>query len=121
MLAELTQTVSRVEQNQLEIGQNFRSLAEGVRVLSDQQDTLIELLTPKEKPKQGGPGLDVLLAEMIVRLDQQNYLLKDVSDVVTRAVTTLPLSVVAAMADAFPPADEPAPATPRNGHKGGGA
>ena len=94
-------------------------MIEDIRVLAEQQATLIELLTPKEKPKKGGPGLDELLAEMIVRLDQQNYLLKDVSDVVTRAVTTLPLSVVAAMADAFPSSDRPAGATPRNGHGGG--
>jgi hypothetical protein len=121
MLAELTQAVSRVEQNQLLIGQSVQSLDERVRVFAEQQATLIALLTPTEKPKKGGPGLDELLAEMIVRLDQQNYLLKDVSDTVSRAVTTLPLSIVKAMADAFPPADEPAAATPRNGHRGGAA
>ena len=121
MLAELTQAVSRIEQNQLEIGQSVRSQAEGIRVLSEQQARLIELLTPEQKPKKGGPGLDELLAAMIVRLDQQNYLLKDVSDTVSRAVTTLPLSIVKAMADAFPPADGPAAATPRNGHRGGTA
>ena len=121
MLAELTQAVSRIEQNQLEIGQSVRSQAEGIRVLSAQQARLIELLTPEQKPKKAGPGLDELLAEMIVRLDQQNYLLKDVSDTVSRAVTTLPLLIVKAMADAFPPADELAATTPRNGHRGGTA
>ena len=121
MLAELTQAVSRVEQNQLEIGQGQRSLDERVRVLSEQQARLIELLTPEQKTKKGGPGLGELLAEMIGRMDQQNYLLKDVSDAVSRAVTTLPLSVVQAIADAFPPADGPAGATPRNGHEGGSA
>ncbi len=121
MLAELTQTVSRVEKNQLEIEQAVRSLAERIRVLSEQQATLVELLTSKEKPKKSGPGLDELLAEMIIRLDQQNYLLKNVSDTVSRAVTALPLSVVAAIADAFPPADKPAGATSRNGHEGGAA
>ena len=121
MLAELMQTVSRVEQNQLEIGQGQRSLDERVRVVAEQQARLIELLTPEQKPKKGGPGLDELLAEMIVRLDQQNYLLKDVSDTVSRTVTTLPLLIVKAMADAFPPADEPAATTPRNGHGGGAA
>jgi len=119
MLAELTQAVSRVEQNQLEIGQGFRSLVEDIRVLSAQQARLIELLTPEQKPKKGGPGLDELLAEMIVRLDQQNHLLKDVSDTVSRAVTALPLSVVEAIADAFQASDGPAVATPRNGHGGG--
>ena len=73
MLAELMQTILRVDQNQLEIGQGIRSLDERIRVLSAQQATLIELLTPEQKPKKGGPGLDELLAEMIVRLDQQNY------------------------------------------------
>ena len=121
MLAELTQTVSRVEQNQLVIGQVIRSLDERVRVLTEQQATLIALLTPEQKSKKGGPGLDELLAEMIVRLDQQNYLLKDVSDTVSRAVTALPLLIVRAMADAFPPADEPVATTPRNGHGGGAA
>ena len=121
MLAELTQAVSRVENNQLVIGQAIRSLDERVRVVAEQQATLIELLTPEQKPKKGGPGLDELLAAMVVRLDQQNYLLKDVSDTVSRAVTTLPLSIVKAMADAFPPADEPAATTPRNGHGGGTA
>lgn len=121
MLAELTQAVSRVEQNQLGIGLSVRSLIEDIRVLSAQQAALIERLTPEQKPKKGGPGLDELLADMIVRLDQQNYLLKDVSDTVSRAVTTLPLSIVKAMADAFPPADEPVAATPRNGHGGGTA
>ncbi len=121
MLAEFTQAVSRVEQNQLEIGQGFRNLAEGIRVLSAQQAALIELLTPEQKPKKGGPGLDELLAEMIVRLDQQNYLLKDVSDTVSKAVTALPLSVVAAIADAFPSTDRQAGATPRNGHEEGAA
>ena len=121
MLAELMQAVLRVEQNQLEIGQSVQSQAEGIRVLSAQQAQLIELLTPEQKPKKGGPGLDELLAEMIVRLDQQNYLLKDVSDTVSRAVTTLPLSIVKAMADAFPRADEPAATTLRNGHGGGTA
>jgi len=121
MLAELTQTVSRVEHNQLEIGQCIRSLIEDIRVLSAQQATLIELLTPREKPKKSGPGLDQLLAEMIVRLDQQNYLLKDVSDTVSKAVTELPLSVVKAIADAFARPDRPAGATPRNGHEGDAA
>ncbi len=121
MLAELTQTVLRVEQNQLEVGQGFRSLDERIRVLSAQQARLIELLTPEQKPKRGGPSLDGLLAEMIVRLDQQNYLLKDVSDTVSRAVTALPLSVVEAIADAFPPTDRPAGSPPRNGHEGGTA
>ena len=121
MLAELTQAVSRVEQNQLVIGQGFRSLAEDIRVVAEQQARLVELLTPEQKPKKGGPGLDELLAEMIVRLDQQNYLLKDVSDTVSRAVTALPLSVVRAIADAFPPADGPAGAASRNGHEGGSA
>jgi len=119
MLAELTQAVSRVEQNQLEIGQGFRSLVEDIRVLSAQQARLIELLTPEQKPKKGGPGLDELLAEMIVRLDQQNHLLKDVSDTVSRAVMALPLSVVEAIADAFPPTDRPAGTPSRNGHEGG--
>ena len=119
MLAELTQAISRVERNQLVIGQGQRSLDERVRVLSEQQARLIELLTPEQKPKKGGPGLDELLAEIVVRIDQQNYLLKDVSDTVSRAVTALPLLVVQAMADAFPPADEPATVTPRNGHEGG--
>ena len=118
MLAELMQAVSRVEQNQLEIGQGFRSLDERVRVVAEQQARLIELLTPEQKPRKAGPGLDELLAEMIVRLDQQNYLLKDVSDTVSRAVTVLPLSVVKAIADAFPAADEPVAPTPRNGHRG---
>ena len=121
MLAELTQTVSRIEQNQLEIGRGQRSLDERVRVVAEQQARLIELLTPEQKPKKGGPGLDELLAEMIVRLDQQNYLLKDVSDTVSKAVTTLPLLIVKAMADAFPPSDEPASATLRDGHRGGAA
>ncbi len=121
MLAELMQAVSRVEQNQLEIGQSVQSQTEGIRVLSAQQARLIELLTPEQKPKKGGPGLDELLAEMIVRLDQQNYLLKDVSDTVSRAVAALPLLIVRAMADAFPHSDELAVATPRNGHGGGAA
>ena len=121
MLAELTQAVSRVENNQLVIGQAIRSLDERVRVIAEQQARLVELLTPEQKPKKGGPGLDELLAAMVVRLDQQNYLLKDVSDTVSRAVTTLPLSIVKAMADAFPPADEPAATTPRNGQGGGTA
>ena len=58
MLAELTQAVARVEQNQLEIGQGFRSLVEGIHVLSKQQATLIELLTPEQKSKKGDPGLN---------------------------------------------------------------
>jgi len=67
VIAELTQTVLRVEKNQLEIGQGFRSLVECIRMLSAQQATLIELLTPKEKPKKDGPGLDELLAAIVVR------------------------------------------------------
>lgn len=90
-------------------------------MFSAQQATLIELLTPEQKPKKGGPGLDELLAEMIVRMDQQNYRLKDVSDTVSKAVTTLPLSIVKAMADAFPLSDEPAAATPRTGNRGSAA
>ena len=119
MTAELTQTVLRVERNQLAIGQGFRSLIESIRVLSEQQAKLIELLTPKEKPKKGGPGLDELLEGMIVRLDTQNALLKDVSGVVSQAVTALPLSVVQSIADAFGPADGSSGTTPRNGRRGG--
>ena len=121
MLAELAQTRSRVERNQLEIGQGLRSLDERVRVLTEQQAALVALLTPEQKPKKAGPGLDELLAEMIVRRDQQNYLLKDVSDAVRKAVTALPLSIVKAMADAFPPSDELAATMPRDGHQGGAA
>ena len=68
MLAELTQAVSRVEKNQLEVGQGFRSLDERVRVIAEQQARLIEMQTPEQKPKKAGPGLDELLAEMIVRM-----------------------------------------------------
>ena len=121
MIVELTQRLSNVEDALHGIAQGQWSLDERLRVVSEQQARLIELLTPEQKPKKGGPGLDELLAEMIVRLDQQNYLLKDVSDTVSKAVTTLPLSIVKAMADAFPPADEPAATTPRNGHGGGAA
>lgn len=121
MIAELTQRMSVVEDVLRGIVQGQRSLNESQRVIAEQQARLIELLTPEQKPKKGGPGLDELLAEMIVRLDQQNYLLKDVSDTVSKAVTTLPLSIVRAMADAFPPADELAATTPRNGHGGGTA
>jgi len=121
LIAELMQRLSRVEDVLRGVAQGQRSLSEGQRVLSEQQARLIELLTPEQKPKKGGPGLDELLAEMIVRLDQQNYLLKDVSDTVSKAVTALPLSVVRAIADAFPPMDKPAGATPRNGHEGGAA
>ena len=121
MLAELTQSVLRVDKKQLEVMQGIRSLVESNRVLSAQQAMLVALLTPEQKPKKGGPGLDELLAEMIVRLDQQNYLLKDVSDTVSRAVTALPLLIVRALADAFPHSDELAVATPRDGHQGGAA
>ena len=121
MIAELTQRLSDVEDILRGVVQGQRSLNESQRVIAEQQARLIELLTPEQKPRKGGPGLDELLAEMIVRLDQQNYLLKDVSDTVSRAVTTLPLLIVKAMADAFPPTDEPTVATPRNGHRGGTA
>ena len=43
------------------------------------------------------------------------------SDTVSKAVTALPLLIVRAMADAFPPSGEPASATPRDGHRGGAA
>jgi len=121
MTAELMQMILRVELNQLEIGQCIRSLVEDIRVLSAQQATLIELLAPKEKPKKSGPDLNQLLAETIVRLDTQNALLKDVSGVVSQAVTVLPLSVVEAIADAFGPADGSSGTAPRNGHRGGAA
>ena len=49
-------------------------------MLSAQQATLIALLTPEQKPKKSGPGLDELPAAIIVRMDTQNYMLKDVSD-----------------------------------------
>ncbi len=116
MIAELTHRMSGVENYLLEIGLGMRGLDARMRVLTDQQATLIELLTPKEKPKQGGMRLDELLAQMIVRLDTQNYLLKDVSDTVSQAVTALPLSVVAAIADAFGSSDEPPRTAPQNGH-----
>ena len=119
-MAELTQRLSNVEDALRGVAQGQRSMDERLRVVSEQQARLIELLTPEQKQK-GGPGLDELLAEMIVRMDQQNYLLKDVSNTVSRAVTSLPLSVVQAIADAFPPADGLAGATPRNGHEGGTA
>ena len=38
-----------------------------------------------------------------------------------KAVTALPLSIVKAMADAFPPSDELAATMPRDGHQGGAA
>jgi hypothetical protein len=91
-----------------------------MRVLSEQQAKLVELLTPTEQPKGGGMRLDELLAQMVVRLDTQNHLLKDVSDVVSRAMTALPLTVVAAIIDAFGSADEPPKAAPRNGQAGCG-
>ena len=121
MIAELTRTVSRVERDQLEIGQGLRSLDARVRVLAEQQAALVALLTPEQKPRKAGPGLDELLAEMIVRLDQQNHLLKDVSVTVSRAMTTLPLLIVRALADVFPHSDELAVATSRDGHGGGAA
>ena len=121
MIAELTQRLSDVEDVLRGIVQGQRSLNESQRVIAEQQARLIELLTPKEKPKGDGPRLDELLAAMIIRMDTQNYLLKDVSDVVSKGMTTLPLSVVRAIADAFPPTEELAQATPRNGHGGGKA
>ena len=73
MLAELVQVVSEVENNRLLVGQAIRTLDKRVRVRSEQQARLVEPLTPEQKPKKGGPGLDELRAEMIVRLDQQNF------------------------------------------------
>lgn len=121
MIAELIQRVSNLEDAMRGVAQGQRSLSEGQRVITEQQARLIELLTPKEKPKQDGPRLDELLAAMIIRMDTQNHLLKDVSDVVSKGMTTLPLSVVRAIADAFPPPEELAQAAPRNGHTGGRA
>lgn len=120
MIAELTQRMSGVEDVLRGLAQGVLGLNERMRVIAEQQATLIGLLTPKEKPKKDGPGLDELLAAIVVRLDTQNYLLKDVSDIVSKAVTALPLSVVEAIADAFQSAD-PAANTPRNGHQGGAA
>lgn len=121
MLAELTQRVSGIEDVLRRVLQGISSLDERMRVQSEQQAMLIELLTPKEKPKMGGLRLDELLAQMVVRLDTQNHLLKDVSDVVSRALTALPLSVVQAINDAFGSADEPPNSAPRNGHAADGA
>ena len=121
MIAELTQRMSGVEHVLRGVAQGIHSLDERLRLLSEQQAKLVELLTPKEMPKQGGMRLDELLAQMVVRLDTQNHLLKDVSDVVSRAVTALPLTVVAAIADAFGSADEAPKAAPRNSHAGDGA
>lgn len=116
MIAELTQRLSDVEDVLRGVVQGQRNLNESQRVIAEQQTRLIELLTPKEKPKGDGPRLDELLAAMIIRIDAQNHLLKDVSDVVSKGMTTLPLSVVQAIADAFPPTEELARAAPRNGH-----
>ena len=121
MTAELMQRMSDVEEVLWGVRQGLRSLDERLRLLSEQQATIIGLLTPKEKPKKDGPGLDELLEAMIARLDAQNALLKDVSGVVSQAVTVLPLSVVQAIADAFGPADGSSETTPRNGHRGGAA
>jgi len=121
MIAELTQRLSGVEDALRGVAQGQRGLDERLRVMAEQQARLIELLTPKEKPKQDGPRLDELLAAMVVRMDTQNHLLKDVSDVVSKGMTTLPLSVVQAIADAFPPAEEPTQAALRNGHGRGRA
>jgi len=121
MIADLTQRMSGVEDVLRGVVEGIRGLDERMRVQSEQQAKLIELLTPKEKPKQGGMRLDELLAQMVVRLDTQNHLLKDVSDVVGRAVMALPLTVVAAIADAFGSVDEPPKAAPWNGHAGGAA
>ena len=121
MLVELTQRMSGVEDVLRGVVQGISGLDERMRVQAEQQAMLIELLTPKEKPKPGGMRLDELLAQMVVRLDTQNHLLKDVSDVVSRAVTALPLSVVQAITDAFGSAEEPPKGAPRNGHAGDGA
>ena len=118
MLADLTQRMSGVEDVLRGVAQGISSLDERMRVLSEQQARLIELLTPREKPKIGGMRLDELLAQMVVRLDTQNHLLKDVSDVVSRAMAALPLSVVQAINDAFGPAGEAPHAAPGNGHPG---
>ena len=120
MITELTQRVSGVEDVLRGVALGVRGLDERMRVIAEQQATLINLLTPKERPKKSGPGLDELLAAIVVRLDTQNFLLKDVSDVVSTAVTALPLSVVQAISDAFQPS-HPAANTPRNGHQGGAA
>jgi len=121
MMAELIQRLSGIEDGLREVALGQRGLSEGQRIISEQQARLIELLTPKEKPKQDGPRLDELLAAMIVRMDTQNHLLKDTSDVVSKGMTTLPLLVVRAIADAFPPAEEPAQPPSRNGHGRGQA
>ena len=109
MIAELNHRLSGFEDVLRGIAQGMRGLDERVRVVSEQQARLIELLTPERKPKKDGPGLDELLAAMIVRQDAQNHLLKDVADVVSKAVADLPLSVVQAIADAFAAPDGSAP------------
>jgi len=121
MTAEFVQRMSDVEEVLWGVRQGLRSLDERLRLLSEQQDTIIGLLTPKEKPKKDGPSLDELLAGIIARLDTQNVLFKDVSDVVSQAVTVLPLSVVEAIADAFGPPDGSSGTMPRTGHRGGAA
>ena len=118
MIAELNHRLSGFEDVLRGIAQGMRGLDERVRVVSEQQARLIELLTPERKSKKDGPGLDELLAAMIVRQDAQNHLLKDVADVVSKAVADLPLSVVQAIADAFATPDGSAPHT--NGSTAGG-
>ncbi len=119
MIAELNQRLSGIEDALRGVARGVHGLDERVRVLSEQQARLAELLTPEQKPKKDGPGLDELLAAMVVRLDAQNHLLKDVSDVVSRSVTELPLSVVQAIMDAFPTPG--GAASPPNGQAGGAA
>lgn len=121
MIAELTQWMLGIEEVLRGVAQAVGALSEQMRVQIEQQAKLIELVTPKEKPKSDGPRLDELLAAIVIRLDAQNHLLKDVGDVVSRAVTALPLSVVAAIDDAFGRADEPPKAPTRNGSAGGEA
>jgi hypothetical protein len=109
MIAELNQRLSGIEDALRGVAQAVGGLNERVCLLSEQQTRLLELLTPEQKPKKDDLGLDELLAAMVVRLDTQNHLLKDVSDVVSKSVTELPLSVVQAIMDAFPASESETP------------
>ena len=87
---DVHEKLDRILDGVVEIGTAVGTQSEQIRLLAGALNRLIESLTAKERPDEGGRSLRELLADLVGRIELQNRQLQDVTKVQVKMMHTLP-------------------------------
>ena len=93
--------LDRILDGVMETGTALRAQSEQIRLLAGALSRLVESLTAKEQPDEGGRSLRELLADLIGQIERQNRQLQEVTQVQVEMVRTLPGLIAEAVVKAI--------------------